>query len=177
MNLDYSSILKADGVQPGIVANRSLLTAAEADLDQILFSSAFRRLQQHARILPMDSGASSKSSQAIETAHIGRRIAKQIAARLESGNWASATECAALVDFTEVACLAGEVGCPPFGWLAKRRSNAGLSNTAQPRSRRHADTTAVAISMQPTRGWSTRWRIFMNSTATRNDCVCWQNCS
>lgn len=114
MNLDYSSILKADRVQPDIVANRSLVTAAEADLEQILFSPVFRRLQHQARAFPLDGNVGNKSSQAIETAHIGRRIARQIAARLESGKLASASECTAFVDFTETACLAREVGCPPF---------------------------------------------------------------
>jgi len=114
MNLDYSSILKADRVQPDIVATGPLVTTAEADLEQILFSPVFRRLQHQARAFPLDGNVGAKSSQAIETAHIGRRIARQIAARLESGKLASASECAALVDFTETACLAREVGCPPF---------------------------------------------------------------
>jgi len=117
MKIDYSSILKTDRVQPDFVANRSILTESESDLGKVLFSPAFRRLQQHAQVFPLNAStrARSKLSHAIEVAHVGCSIAKQIAIRLESVSLATGIECAAMINITEAACLARDVGSPPFG--------------------------------------------------------------
>ena len=117
MNIDYSSILKTDRVQPENGASGSILTESENDRSKILFSPAFRRLQQHAQVFPLNASraARSKLNHALQAAQAGRSIANLIAAHLESENLASRIECAALANITETACLARDIGNPPFG--------------------------------------------------------------
>lgn len=117
MNIDYSSILKIDRIRPDRVATGSMLEESENDLGKILFSPAFRRLQQLATFLPLNASrnAKSKLSCALQVAQVGRSIAKQVAAHLESENLATATDCAALVNITETACLTRDIGSAPFG--------------------------------------------------------------
>ena len=104
-------------MQPENGASGSILAESENDRSKILFSPAFRRLQQHAQVFPLNTGraARSKLNHALQAAQVGRSIANLIAAHLESENLATRIECAALANITETACLARNIGNPPFG--------------------------------------------------------------
>ena len=117
MNLDYSSILKTDRTRRNLEEGQSLLTESECDRSKVLFSPAFRRLQQQSQVFPLNGSitARSKLSHALEVAQVGRNIAQHVAAHLEQENLASAALCAALINFTETACLTRDIGSPPFG--------------------------------------------------------------
>ena len=117
MGATYSQLLKSIRFRESAVQNRVLLTESESDRGRLLFSPAFRRLQQKAQVFSMEPNAAVRSrlTHSLEVSQIGRYIADQIVLRLEGAEHASSEECSSLVNFVETACLMHDIGNPPFG--------------------------------------------------------------
>jgi dGTPase len=118
MKIDYSSVLNADRIRPDHAASGAILAELEHDRTRLLFSAAFRRLQQCGSAdvsANPHTAARSKFSDAMQTAQVGRLIAGQIVARLEAEQLASPTACAAILGLVETGCLLRHIGTPPFG--------------------------------------------------------------
>jgi dGTPase len=117
MKIDYSAILKTERLRKSSVKNRTLLTESESDRGRVLFSPAFRRLQQKAQVFSMEPNAAVRSrlTHSLEVSHIGRYIADQISLRLAATKTATELERSVLVNFVETACLMHDIGNPPFG--------------------------------------------------------------
>ncbi|HEX8957811.1 MAG TPA: dGTPase, partial [Burkholderiaceae bacterium] len=75
MTPDYASILKTERQRTG--AASSLSAEAEADRGRIVFSSAFRRLQQQGQLFSLASSTAVRSrlSHALQVSQVGRTIA------------------------------------------------------------------------------------------------------
>ncbi|WP_260843883.1 dGTPase [Robbsia andropogonis] len=110
-----SDILKTVRLRPSAVQGRSIVTESESDRGRILFCPAFRRLQQKAQVFSMEPNAAVRSrlTHSLEVSQLGRFIADEITARLESE--LSPLERTAFVNFVEAACLLHDIGNPPFG--------------------------------------------------------------
>jgi dGTP triphosphohydrolase len=86
----------------------------EKDRDRIVHSSAFRRLQGKSQVFgaEMTDYFRNRLTHSVECAQIGRAIAQ----RADASDWQSAA--LSLEDFAtsvEAACLAHDIGHPPFG--------------------------------------------------------------
>ncbi len=117
MKIDYASILKTQRLRTENAAPSGLSAESETDRSRIIFSPAFRRLQQQAQLFSLDdnAGARSRLSHALQVAQVGRAIAGQVAAGLAAQGWADGETYAALLNFVEAACLIRDIGTPPFG--------------------------------------------------------------
>jgi dGTPase len=126
MKIDYASILKTNRLRAENVTASGLSVESETDRSRIIFSPAFRRLQQQAQLFSLDDNAAARSrlSHALQVAQVGRAIAGQVAAGLAAQGWADGETYAALLNFVETACLMRDIGTPPFG----RAGQAALQN-------------------------------------------------
>lgn len=85
------------------------------DRDRLIHSSAFRRLQGKSQIVGVEVGDffRTRITHSLECAQIGRAIASAVA---HNDDWASVVEDPLhLPDLVEAACLAHDLGHPPFG--------------------------------------------------------------
>jgi dGTPase len=115
MTLDYASILKTERLRAGTAL--TIAVEAETDRGRIVFSPAFRRLQQQGQLFSLASSTvvRSRLSHALQVSQVGRAIAARVAAGLALQGRADGDTYAALLGFVETACLARDIGSPPYG--------------------------------------------------------------
>lgn len=114
--IDYNKILSSARRRTSSVGTRrSILTESESDRGRVLFSPAFRRLQQKAQVFSMEPNAAVRSrlTHSMEVSQIGRYLADEIIQRLKDR--LDRLQQGALVNFVETACLMHDIGNPPFG--------------------------------------------------------------
>lgn len=114
--IDYKRILSRERRRASSVgAGRTILTESESDRGRVLFSPAFRRLQQKAQVFSMEPNAAVRSrlTHSMEVSQVGRYLADEITQRLDKR--LSELQQGALVNFVETACLMHDIGNPPFG--------------------------------------------------------------
>jgi dGTPase len=115
MASDYASILKTERLRAGVAS--SLSAEAETDRGRIVFSPAFRRLQQQGQLFSLASSTvvRSRLSHALQVSQVGRAIAAGVASGLMAQGSADGETYAALSAFVETACLMRDVGSAPYG--------------------------------------------------------------
>src|SRR4051812_34829437 len=108
---------KNKNVNPGQVRNSFL-----RDYDRIIFSSAFRRLQNKTQVFPLPGAVfvHNRLTHSLEVASVGRSLGKwvgDIIADKHSGSDVRFTEFYRyeLSSVIAAACLAHDIGNPPFG--------------------------------------------------------------
>jgi dGTPase len=109
------------------------------DRDRIIHSSAFRRLQGKSQIVGVDVGDffRTRITHSLECAQIGRAIAEAIAGNVDVTGVVN--DPVHLPDVVEAACLAHDLGHPPFGHngeealraCMRRRNNSLFEGNAQ----------------------------------------------
>jgi len=90
----------------------------QQDADRIVFSSAFRRLQNKTQVhpLPHTDFVRTRLTHSMEVASVGRSLGGQVARKLPAALLGSHPHLAAdLGDIVAAACLAHDIGNPPFG--------------------------------------------------------------
>jgi dGTPase len=94
--------------------NRS---AFQRDRDRILYTTSFRRLARVTQVVSADEGHvfHNRLTHSLQVAQVGRRIAEKLV-RDATGK----TELEINADVVEAACLAHDLGHPPFGHIAER---------------------------------------------------------
>src|SRR5574343_61455 len=117
--IDYSLILSKTRRKKSSNPNRGLLTESESDRGRVLFSPAFRRLQQKAQVFSMEPNAAVRSrlTHSLEVSQLGRYLADEICQRLliNTPDRLDQFQVGAFVNFVETACLMHDIGNPPFG--------------------------------------------------------------
>ena len=114
--INYKKLLSSTRLRPSITnATRTILMESESDRGRVLFSPAFRRLQQKAQVFSMEPNAAVRSrlTHSLEVSQIGRYLADEITHLL--GKRLDQLQQGALVNFVEAACLIHDIGNPPFG--------------------------------------------------------------
>ena len=92
-----------------------------ADYDRVVFSSAFRRLQRKTQVMPLPETdfVHTRLTHSLETACVGRSLGRLSARRLLEIEPAISRELPAFDqdcgDIVAAACLAHDIGNPPFG--------------------------------------------------------------
>lgn len=121
MAVTYARLLSADRLRKSKISDRTLATETDSDHGRVLFSTAFRRLQQKTQVFPLEDNAAVRSrlTHSLEVAYIGRLIALEvleIAERRELlEKWELKTREIAFRNIVETACLVHDIGNPPFG--------------------------------------------------------------
>ena len=91
------------------------------DYDRVVFSSAFRRLQRKTQVMPLPETdfVHTRLTHSLETAVVGRSLGRLAARHLLEADAALAAQLPNLDqdcgDIVAAACLAHDIGNPPFG--------------------------------------------------------------
>lgn len=99
---------------------RSILEEYYSDRSRILYSQAFRRLQQKAQVFSLETNSSvhSRLTHSLEVSDVGRRMAKKIVEKISKTDCKYHIEEAdkeKIISIVENACLLHDLGNPPFG--------------------------------------------------------------
>lgn len=91
----------------------------QRDYDRLVFSSPFRRLQNKTQVFPLPGSifVHNRLTHSIEVACVGRSMAREVITELMK-KYAGEPWCAKLLDVPDIvaaACLAHDLGNPPFG--------------------------------------------------------------
>jgi len=94
-------------------------TPAQRDRDRILYSSSFRRLAEVTQVVSANSGYvfHNRLTHSLQVAQVGRRLAEKLNKQFpESQDFVDP-------DVVEAACMAHDLGHPPFGHAAEHTLN------------------------------------------------------
>lgn len=102
---------------------QSLLLLSQSDRGRVVYSSAFRRLQQKAQVFSLESNSAVRSrlTHSLEVSHIGRFLVSSILEKIRDKDFSIKdaefwiTENLAISNFVETSCLMHDIGNPPFG--------------------------------------------------------------
>lgn len=91
----------------------------QRDYDRLIFSSPFRRLQNKTQVFPLPGSifVHNRLTHSLEVSCVGKSLAREVATRLRD-RYAHETWADKLLDMGEIvaaACLAHDLGNPPFG--------------------------------------------------------------
>jgi dGTPase len=105
-------------------ASRGYRTAAQRDRDRILYCSALQRLAYVTQVTAPEAGHAfhNRFSHSLKVAQVGRRNAERLIGLAESGEIVgTAADLVRTIDpdSVEAACLAHDLGHPPFGHIAE----------------------------------------------------------
>lgn len=115
--IEYDKYLSPVRLRRSSQTGRNILTESESDRGRVLYSPAFRRLQQKAQVFSMEPNAAVRSrlTHSLEVSQLGRYIADELELRLMEKGRINEKQQGALVNFVETACLIHDIGNPPFG--------------------------------------------------------------
>jgi dGTPase len=110
----------------------------QRDYDRLIFSSAFRRLQNKTQVFPLPGTAfvHNRLTHSLEVASVGRSLGKMVGERIAS-NFKSANEEAyefykyELSNVLAAGCLAHDIGNPAFGHSGEKAISAYFVENAQ----------------------------------------------
>jgi dGTPase len=115
-----SSPQREDRYYPDKIADNRL--TFQRDRDRILYTTSFRRLARVTQVVSSDEGHvfHNRLTHSLQVAQVGRRIAEKL--QRESQGLASGLNIDP--DVVEAACLAHDIGHPPFGHVAEKELDA-----------------------------------------------------
>jgi dGTPase len=97
---------------------------SQRDRDRILYTSSFRRLAEVTQVVAANSGYvfHNRLTHSLQVAQVGRRLAEKLLVQDSSRS--------AIIDpdVVEAACLAHDLGHPPFGHIAEQMLNVKADN-------------------------------------------------
>lgn len=98
--------------------------AFQRDRDRILYTTSFRRLARVTQVVSSDEGHvfHNRLTHSLQVAQVGRRIAEKLQREAQRRDDASGLKVDP--DVVEAACLAHDIGHPPFGHIAERELDA-----------------------------------------------------
>jgi dGTPase len=96
---------------------RSIDEEAASDRARVIYSSAFRRLQNKTQVftLSKDAAVRTRLTHSLEVASVGWWIAQKVVDNALKRAGLEPAYCSALVSLVETGCLAHDIGNPPFG--------------------------------------------------------------
>ena len=100
--------------QPSGSATR---TDFQRDLDRIVFSSAFRRMQDKTQIFPLSKVdyVRTRLTHSLESSSVGRSLGTLVGEQIIARHGLADHEASDFGDICAAACLAHDIGNPPFG--------------------------------------------------------------
>lgn len=95
---------------------------AQKDRDRVLYTSSFRRLAQVTQVVAADTGHvfHNRLTHSLQVAQVGRRLAERLL-KIDGEKIGESTGLDP--DVVEAACLAHDLGHPPFGHIAEEELN------------------------------------------------------
>ncbi|MET0069612.1 MAG: deoxyguanosinetriphosphate triphosphohydrolase [Candidatus Thiodiazotropha sp.] len=92
-------------------------TDFQRDLDRIVFSSAFRRMQDKTQIFPLSKidYVRTRLTHSLESSSVGRSLGTLVGEQIIARHRLERNEASDFGDICAAACLAHDIGNPPFG--------------------------------------------------------------
>ncbi|MEW8279537.1 MAG: deoxyguanosinetriphosphate triphosphohydrolase [Candidatus Thiodiazotropha sp.] len=92
-------------------------TDFQRDLDRIVFSSAFRRMQDKTQIFPLSKidYVRTRLTHSLESSSVGRSLGTLVGEQIIARHCLERNEASDFGDICAAACLAHDIGNPPFG--------------------------------------------------------------
>jgi dGTPase len=89
----------------------------QQDADLVVFSAAFRRLEDKTQVQPLSENGRVRTrlTHSIEVASVGRSLGSAVAHGLRERRGLDLEQCHAIAAIVHAACLAHDIGNPPFG--------------------------------------------------------------
>ncbi len=117
-NLPSSAVRREDRFHPDKAPDNRLVF--QRDRDRILYTTSFRRLARVTQVVSSDEGHvfHNRLTHSLQVAQVGRRIAEKLQRDFQKSQSSSTLEMDP--DVVEAACLAHDIGHPPFGHIAER---------------------------------------------------------
>lgn len=143
-----NNVIKNARHRPSTADHTTPIAATQSDRARLIYSAAFRRLQQKAQVFSLESNSAVRSrlTHSIEVSHIGRYIVGVIYEKIinskqfdtETKNFWSQNNMA-ISTIVETACLMHDIGNPPFGHFGE----AAISNWSNSEKIKKAIGSAV----------------------------------
>ena len=104
------------------------------DYGRVLYSSAFRRLQDKTQVFPLGRNdyVRTRMTHSLEVANVGRTLAKRLHEIITRRSPGLLPEPEALEDILATVCLAHDIGNPPFGHSGEVAINNALASLGAP---------------------------------------------
>lgn len=122
MTWDQLFSTRRTGDAPGKPPNPDpLRTSYTRDYDRLIFSSAFRRLQNKTQVFPLPGAVfvHNRLTHSLEVASVGRSLGRMVGEAIAAKHFAAGAEADfyrhELGNVIAAACLAHDIGNPPFG--------------------------------------------------------------
>ena len=118
------SLIKTTRHRVSSAKHDKILASTQSDRARLIYSAAFRRLQQKAQVFSLESNSSVRSrlTHSIEVSHIGRYIVAEIFQRVLDDQYIGEEQkkywsenSLSISNVVETACLMHDIGNPPFG--------------------------------------------------------------
>jgi dGTPase len=100
-----------------VISPEMVRSEFQRDYDRLIFSSAFRRLQNKTQVFPLPGSVfvHNRLTHSLEVASIGKSLGEMLSVRLKSDKYLSFPGIDELGTIVSAACLAHDLGNPPFG--------------------------------------------------------------
>lgn len=103
----------------------------QRDFDRIVYSSAFRRLQDKAQVFPLAKSdfVRTRLTHSLEVSCVGRSLGAELGQRLKTDEMPEGIYPGDIGSIVAAACLAHDIGNPPFGHTGESAIGEWFSNT------------------------------------------------
>lgn len=121
--MDWTQLLNANRLGGRPLKDESGRTAFLRDHDKIIFSGAFRRLARKTQVHPLATNdhVHNRLTHSLEVSCVGRTLGIRVGEKLQQqGLLPAGTAATDLGDIVQSACLAHDIGNPPFGHTGER---------------------------------------------------------
>ena len=94
----------------------------QRDFDRLIFSAPFRRLQNKTQVFPLPGSifVHNRLTHSLEVSCVGRSLGNNVAVRLKEKYVESTVPFDSIGEIVSAACLAHDMGNPPFGHSGER---------------------------------------------------------
>ncbi|MBN1113015.1 MAG: deoxyguanosinetriphosphate triphosphohydrolase [Bacteroidales bacterium] len=118
--MEWSKLISIQRLGKATVStsNTDIRSAFQRDYDRLIFSSAFRRLQNKTQVFPLPGSVfvHNRLTHSLEVASVGRSLANLLVDHiLKTDNSTDRTLIEQIPTIVSTACLAHDLGNPPFG--------------------------------------------------------------
>ncbi len=118
LGMEWQQLLSTERLS-GVGINAPGRSAFNSDYGRVLYSSAFRRLQDKTQVFPLGRNdyVRTRLTHSLEVSNVGRALANDLAdiAMQADGQGADPLLYTSMGDVVATACLAHDIGNPPFG--------------------------------------------------------------
>ena len=130
MNWDNLLSIKRFGLEDKAILEQHDRTQFQRDYDRLIFSSPFRRLQDKTQVfaLPGSVFVHNRLTHSLEVSSVGRSLGNTVAKRLSSDGYTSSPIIDEIGSIVAAACLAHDLGNPPFGHSGENAISHYFSN-------------------------------------------------